>query len=177
MKNIVSEHGSEDLELLQAKLEEMRILENFDIPESVATLFVKREKTSSTKLEDDSEEADEDPADEEEGEEEEEQEEEEEEHSEVVEPESEKVVIQLPKRVRMANLCVVGGHTINGVAEMHSDIVKQEVFNDFYKVYESFFLKIRRLSLIYSFLSKRYSGFPTYKSIFSGVAAKISEQD
>lgn len=41
---------------------------------------------------------------------------------------------KLPKMVRMANLCVVGGHAVNGVAEIHSEIVKDEVFNDFYKV-------------------------------------------
>lgn len=39
-----------------------------------------------------------------------------------------------PKLVRMANLCVVGGHAVNGVAEIHSEIVKDEVFNAFYKV-------------------------------------------
>lgn len=42
---------------------------------------------------------------------------------------------KLPKTVRMANLCIAGGHAVNGVAEIHSEIVKREVFNDFYKVY------------------------------------------
>lgn len=41
---------------------------------------------------------------------------------------------KLPKTIRMANLCVVGGHAVNGVAEIHSEIVKNDVFNDFYKV-------------------------------------------
>lgn len=36
--------------------------------------------------------------------------------------------------VRMANLCVIAGHKVNGVAAIHSEIVKEEVFNDFYKV-------------------------------------------
>ncbi|XP_004304240.1 PREDICTED: alpha-1,4 glucan phosphorylase L isozyme, chloroplastic/amyloplastic-like [Fragaria vesca subsp. vesca] len=40
-----------------------------------------------------------------------------------------------PKLVRMANLCVVGGHAVNGVAEIHSEIVKDEVFNSFYKLW------------------------------------------
>lgn len=39
-----------------------------------------------------------------------------------------------PKVIRMANLCVVGGHAVNGVAEIHSEIVKADVFNDFYEV-------------------------------------------
>ena len=36
--------------------------------------------------------------------------------------------------VRMANLCVITGHAVNGVAAIHSEIVKDEVFNDFYQV-------------------------------------------
>ena len=35
----------------------------------------------------------------------------------------------------MANLSVVGGHSVNGVAEIHSEIVKQDVFNSFYEVF------------------------------------------
>ncbi|TQD95294.1 hypothetical protein C1H46_019086 [Malus baccata] len=47
-----------------------------------------------------------------------------------------KVVVEPPpKLVRMANLCVVGGHAVNGVAEIHSEIVKDEVFNSFYKLW------------------------------------------
>ena len=34
----------------------------------------------------------------------------------------------------MVNLCVVAGYAVNGVAEIHSEIVKYEVFNEFYKV-------------------------------------------
>lgn len=52
-----------------------------------------------------------------------------------VEEEEEEVVPEKPApTVRMANLCVIAGHTVNGVAAIHSEIVKEEVFNDFYKV-------------------------------------------
>ena len=36
-------------------------------------------------------------------------------------------------QVRMANLCIVGGHSINGVAKIHSDILKNSFFKDFYE--------------------------------------------
>jgi starch phosphorylase len=36
--------------------------------------------------------------------------------------------------VRMANLCVAGSHSVNGVSELHSEILKDTVFNDFYEL-------------------------------------------
>lgn len=36
--------------------------------------------------------------------------------------------------VRMANLSVVGSHTVNGVSALHSDILKHTVFSDFYGI-------------------------------------------
>lgn len=36
-------------------------------------------------------------------------------------------------QVRMANLSIVGSHTVNGVSELHSDILKKTTFHDFYK--------------------------------------------
>uniref|UniRef100_A0A668AC59 Alpha-1,4 glucan phosphorylase n=1 Tax=Myripristis murdjan TaxID=586833 RepID=A0A668AC59_9TELE len=35
------------------------------------------------------------------------------------------------KRVNMAHLCIVGSHAVNGVAEIHSNIIKTDVFRDF----------------------------------------------
>ncbi|MCL2294360.1 MAG: glycogen/starch/alpha-glucan phosphorylase [Spirochaetes bacterium] len=35
------------------------------------------------------------------------------------------------KHVRMANLSVVGAHTVNGVAELHTKLLKERLFNDF----------------------------------------------
>lgn len=37
-------------------------------------------------------------------------------------------------KVKMANLAVVGSHCVNGVSGLHSQILKDDVFNDFYKV-------------------------------------------
>lgn len=38
------------------------------------------------------------------------------------------------KVVRMANLSIAGSHSVNGVSRLHSDILKETVFNDFYNV-------------------------------------------
>jgi starch phosphorylase len=79
------------------------------------------------------------PVDEEEGSEEAVEPVDEEEGSEEKVTQKKKVVLpepvpEPPKMVRMANLCVVGGHAVNGVAEIHSEIVKEDVFNAFFKV-------------------------------------------
>lgn len=36
--------------------------------------------------------------------------------------------------VRMANLAVIAGHSVNGVSKLHSEILKESVFSDFYNV-------------------------------------------
>ena len=37
-------------------------------------------------------------------------------------------------QVRMANLSIVGSHTVNGVSALHSEILKRDIFHDFYKM-------------------------------------------
>lgn len=36
--------------------------------------------------------------------------------------------------VKMANLAIIAGHSVNGVSKLHSEILKESVFSDFYKV-------------------------------------------
>ena len=36
--------------------------------------------------------------------------------------------------IKMANLCVVGSHKVNGVSALHSDIIKESIFHGFYKL-------------------------------------------
>uniref|UniRef100_A0AAR5PAZ5 Alpha-1,4 glucan phosphorylase n=2 Tax=Dendroctonus ponderosae TaxID=77166 RepID=A0AAR5PAZ5_DENPD len=38
------------------------------------------------------------------------------------------------KRVNMAHLSIVGSHAVNGVAQLHSDIIKAGLFRDFYEL-------------------------------------------
>ena len=40
-----------------------------------------------------------------------------------------------PKMVRMAYLAIIGSHKVNGVAELHSDLIKTTIFKDFVEIY------------------------------------------
>jgi starch phosphorylase len=40
-----------------------------------------------------------------------------------------------PRHVRMAHLATVGSHSINGVAKLHSELVKRDLLHDFYEMY------------------------------------------
>ncbi len=39
------------------------------------------------------------------------------------------------KYIRMAHLSIIGSHSINGVAELHSSILKEKVFSDFHEMF------------------------------------------
>lgn len=40
-----------------------------------------------------------------------------------------------PRQVRMAFLAIIGSYKVNGVAELHSELIKSTIFKDFVKVY------------------------------------------
>src|SRR5271165_4418832 len=46
------------------------------------------------------------------------------------------------KYVRMAYLACVGSHKVNGVAELHTQLVKQELFRDFYEMWPETFVNV-----------------------------------
>ena len=48
----------------------------------------------------------------------------------------------VPKQIRMANLCIVASHKVNGVAEIHSGLLKSNLFRDFYEMFPNKFLNI-----------------------------------
>ena len=111
-----------DLKELENKIKGMRILENDDFLESIALVFSnlwkeKEAKAAKESVKDKYVAVDPEPK------------------SQIKledKNESKDVVVKQAKLVRMANLCVIDGHSVNGVAEIHSEIVKKEVFNDFY---------------------------------------------
>jgi starch phosphorylase len=155
MNCIISKYGTADISLLKQKLQEMRILDNVDLPASIAKLFVKPKEKKESAAESDGKlllESLDSIAEVEEkiepGEEDSilsETMEKNAESEDVADSEKEdsedeldpfvKYDPNLSRVVRMANLSVVGGHSVNGVAEIHSEIVKQDVFNSFYEVF------------------------------------------
>jgi starch phosphorylase len=39
------------------------------------------------------------------------------------------------KHIRMAHLAIVGSHSVNGVSELHTEILKRDIFRDFYEMF------------------------------------------
>jgi len=46
------------------------------------------------------------------------------------------------RSVRMANLAIVGSHAVNGVAALHTEILKTKIFSHFHKMYPGKFINI-----------------------------------
>jgi glycogen phosphorylase len=46
------------------------------------------------------------------------------------------------RRVRMAHLAVIGSHRVNGVARLHSDLMRQQVFSGFADLYPDRFINV-----------------------------------
>ena len=47
-----------------------------------------------------------------------------------------------PKKIRMANLCIIGSHKVNGVAWLHSELLKQTLFKDFHEFFPTKFVNM-----------------------------------
>lgn len=46
------------------------------------------------------------------------------------------------KKVRMANLAIIGCHKVNGVAALHTEILKSVIFPDFFKIFPDKYINI-----------------------------------
>lgn len=44
--------------------------------------------------------------------------------------------------IRMANLCLVASHTVNGVSQLHSDILTDDVFKDYHEIHPEKFTNV-----------------------------------
>jgi glycogen phosphorylase len=58
------------------------------------------------------------------------------------EPKIQRMSIIENGKIRMANLSIVGSHHVNGVAALHTEILKHSVFKDFHDAFPSKFLNI-----------------------------------
>ena len=45
-------------------------------------------------------------------------------------------------QIKMANLCLAASHTINGVSALHSQILKDDIFHDYYQMYPMKFTNV-----------------------------------
>ena len=45
-------------------------------------------------------------------------------------------------QIKMATLCLVASHTVNGVSELHSDILKRDIFADYYRMHPTKFTNV-----------------------------------
>ena len=63
-----------------------------------------------------------------------------------------------PKQIRMANLCILGSHAVNGVSRIHTEILKNQTFKDFYELDKNKFVNITNGVTIRRWIAEANSG-------------------
>ncbi len=96
-------------------------------------------------------------------------------------------------QVKMANLAIYGSHRVNGVAALHSEILKKSIFKDFYEMYPDRFINVtngvtQRLWLLITnpplaeFISKKVGrgwicNFPKIRELAQFAADKETQEE
>ncbi|MCK4934540.1 MAG: glycogen/starch/alpha-glucan family phosphorylase, partial [Simkaniaceae bacterium] len=92
-------------------------------------------------------------------------------------------------QIKMAHLSIFGSHRVNGVAKLHSEILKDSIFKDFYEMYPERFVNVtngvtQRRWLLFAnpklcaFLEKRIgNGWITDFSKIKGIASYASDKE
>jgi len=65
------------------------------------------------------------------------------------------------RRVRMAHIAVVGSHKINGVAKLHSELMRKHVFSDFAQLYPDRFMNVTNGIAVRRWLKQSNPGLST----------------
>jgi starch phosphorylase len=65
------------------------------------------------------------------------------------------------RRVRMAHIAVIGSHKINGVAQLHSDLMRKHVFSDFAQLYPERFTNVTNGIAVRRWLKQSNPGLST----------------
>ena len=80
-------------------------------------------------------------------------------------------------QVHMAHLAIIGSHSINGVAKLHTELLKKEVLHDFYRLYpERFNNKTNGVTLRRWMQSTIRGWLPFWirKSVLTGARIRLS---
>ena len=74
------------------------------------------------------------------------------------------------RRVRMAHLAVIGSHRVNGVAQLHSDLMRGQVFSGFAELYPDRFINVTNGISVRRWLKQSNPGLSALLTEHLGVA-------
>ena len=72
------------------------------------------------------------------------------------------------RRVRMAHLAIIGSHRINGVAQLHTELMRRHVFREFAEVYPDRFLNVTNGIAVRRWLKQSNPGLSALLTVHLG---------